>query len=572
MKTATISIVFLVALALAFWGLNYYTPVMHDDIAYLFKYGPPSTVRPTDIPVNTIWDVFESQYYHYLDVNGRAPLQFLLQLFLFFGKQTFNIFNTAAFIALILMVYQLAVTKKITATQQWVVFIFITACVWFTTPFIGQTMLWLSGAVNYLWGTLIVLVFLWYLQTKSKTKTLVWWQGVGLFFGSLLAGFTQESLTLGVSAAMGVYYLFNRSKINRTTIVLVTGFWIGTLLIIISPGTFNRINTEIEVQHLNLLEHIIVKFLNLIAMFNTIKLNLMVFAALLVISMYLKLTTLQSFVKQHSLYLLIIVLTCLLFAAIGKAEPRIFFGICILLTVLTIQLLVQLLPKINLVISKTMAIGLVAILCLSFYTASNNCKDFYEAYNAMTANIKTSKNGIVAIPKLPANRFVYNTFKDIMDIHNFHVRVMGFHLKVPSITILPMDVYNVFLPINTICTEQHIDKAWSTPIYRDTNFNYIVVALDTLSSAETIKPTVVISNKIISTSHLKSYQVFIRGLFGSLPKKQETKNAFVLQIHNKLFLLIDKKNIDLNNVNKIEISNDLEGGKIILKINKNKFH
>ena len=87
-----------------FFLLNYFTPLLHDDLAYLYQFGPKAEVRPTNLPVQNLADVFRSQYYHYLDVNGRFTSHFLLQLLLLFGKNIFNIFNVLVFLGLIYFV------------------------------------------------------------------------------------------------------------------------------------------------------------------------------------------------------------------------------------------------------------------------------------------------------------------------------------------------------------------------------------------------------------------------------------------------------------------------------------
>ena len=150
MKKETIYFLFVfVITALVFTALTFFTPLLHDDFAFLYKYGPKAVIRPTDEAVKNIADVFESQYYFYQTVNGRFSTHFLLQLVLLLGKNVFNVVNVLVFMGLILLMYQYS-KNYLPPSKGVYLLLFILCSIWFFTPYFGQTMLWAAGSLNYL--------------------------------------------------------------------------------------------------------------------------------------------------------------------------------------------------------------------------------------------------------------------------------------------------------------------------------------------------------------------------------------------------------------------------------------
>ncbi len=567
MKLSVFEGVFLGCVGVLFYILNMYTPIMHDDFAYLYKYGPPSAVRPTEIPIQSIVDIFESQYYHYLDVNGRALLHFLIQLFLFFGKDIFNVFNTLVLLALIVIIYKIAVQYKTSGVERFFILTFITASVWLTSPFVGQTMLWTTGAINYLWGTLAVLGFLYYLQNKLKVPSFHWVQGFLLFVCSLLAGWTQESISIGVSAALFFYYLFNRSQITIQRVIMVLGFWVGTLFIIIAPGTLHRVDAEIEMHSLSVFEQLASKVVYVFAIVKMLKLNIAVFIVLGLFHYFKKLSFVK-FVKVQSIYIVAVFFSLLFFTIIGKLDDRVFFGVNIFLILVNVSLLTHLNSSISKKMMQALSLLFILTLSYSFIQAIGITKNYHTAFVSLESNIQSSKDGIVAMPTIPNSSYVYNTVSGIKDGNNFHTRVMGFYLNVPEITILPSEVYQQFLPINTICTLKNIDTAWSIPFYWNKNFNYLVIDVENRSLPNSFNPKTQFYYKKTVTESLKPHQKFIRKALGTLRGDNETRNSYVLKLGEQQLILVDIQGLDLATIAKIEIENKDEQMPYKLEINR----
>ena len=75
-----------------------------DDYLYFFKY-TCHVVKGTPERLTGIGDIFTGMVTHYKICNGRIPAHFLLQLFTFFDKSVFNIFNSLFFVLLGLLIY-----------------------------------------------------------------------------------------------------------------------------------------------------------------------------------------------------------------------------------------------------------------------------------------------------------------------------------------------------------------------------------------------------------------------------------------------------------------------------------
>ena len=94
--------------------------------------------------------------------SGRFIAQGLVQLFMQFPKEIFNIANTIAFIAVGLLI-NLLVRRKIREVNP--IYLLLTYCTMFYfLPDFGRAVLWLSGSFNYLWIPLIYLGYFWFLR------------------------------------------------------------------------------------------------------------------------------------------------------------------------------------------------------------------------------------------------------------------------------------------------------------------------------------------------------------------------------------------------------------------------
>ena len=216
---------------------------MADDFSFAYVYGMDGA--NINKHITSLWDVFESQYYHYFVSNGRTPVQFVEQLFAgLLGRNLFNFFNTCIFIVWLYNCQQLIGTKNKRYVGLLLFLLF-----WFLLPVPGETMLWMSGSVCYLWASTFVILFLRGLE-KMQTIQISRIGYPCLFLLSLLAGWVHEGLTVAVSAYLFFYYLYHRDKLKNGVVPMLIGFWAGTLLVFASPGIWERGMSSLDVSHL----------------------------------------------------------------------------------------------------------------------------------------------------------------------------------------------------------------------------------------------------------------------------------------------------------------------------------
>jgi len=228
-RVATIAIFAVVALA--FFFMNHWTPLYNDDFLY-------SVVRDSN-PAERISDLSGLVYSsvdHYMEINGRfanAPLCMLLE---WIGKPATDFITTAVLLAMVIAIYKLVGIKNLRNT----LFLFLFGATFWFAPAFVETCLWLCGSANYLWTAMIVF---WFLVFHQKMET--GWcpskiQYVGLVVLSVIAGWMHEGTSVGVCFGLFFYYVFNRGKITKEKLFYILPFFVGTALVVFSPGILSR--------------------------------------------------------------------------------------------------------------------------------------------------------------------------------------------------------------------------------------------------------------------------------------------------------------------------------------------
>jgi len=230
----------LMALAvLMFFSLNLLTRVMRDDYSYTFNF-------VTKERIDSFADIFQSLGIHYTHVNGRLPVHFFAHFFLWMGKGVFNVANTAAFAGLVTLVYYHAYgTLRRFRPYAWLAMF---AGLWVLTPAFGESFLWVTGASNYLYGMLMILLYLIpyrRLPDAERPTGKPWYVPLALL-GGVLAGWTNEST--GGALAVVLVCLIAWRLIEKKPLPLwcwagLLGCVAGLFIMVLAPGELNRLNS-----------------------------------------------------------------------------------------------------------------------------------------------------------------------------------------------------------------------------------------------------------------------------------------------------------------------------------------
>ena len=235
--------IFFIIIGVAFYLLDRFSLFIIDDYMYAFKYG-------TYEPIRTLKDIFESQCDHYMQHNGRFLVHCVVQLFCgILGVEWFRIFNTILFVLFCAMTTRL-VCGTYRAPIMW--YVLTSFAIWLFIPRIGMTILGnIACGVNYLWVGVANLYFLLVCDKLNKghySQSFISNIGYGIL-GTII-GSLQESFSIPIAGVLFLYYCFNYRQFTGAIVWLVSGYWLGSIILIIAPGNFVRLSNVIPNENL----------------------------------------------------------------------------------------------------------------------------------------------------------------------------------------------------------------------------------------------------------------------------------------------------------------------------------
>lgn len=434
-------ILFFAVLVLTFFYmlfLNLKTPLIADDFVYTFIFG-------TSTPVTSIGDIITSQTTYYLNWGGRVIAETLTQMFMFLGKDIFNVANSVCYIVFCLAVYFLAVGRKIRIE----LLLLTTILIWFFTPMFGQTVMWLTGSCNYLWcGTIILLALLPFrLFEEKQTKMLksIWFAIImaPLFF---LSGITNENTAGAMILIMLMFCLvYYKRKIHIPAFVFTGLFFsiCGFLCMIFAPGNGMRVTNESTVSEVTMMvgSNPIITRLSYFA-YNLYALMPLVLLAAIAFVL-LKNEKAQKEIVVFGIFVLAAVAAMFVMLVPPKFPPRAMFGLAAFLIVAIVYAFSQL--KFN--PDRIRKFVLIPGCCvLLFYVMSLG----YVGVDAITVNkqylarvemIQEQQNEVlIQVPEivpLSSHNGMYG-LKDVqMDPNHWVNRALADYFRVPNIVLKP---------------------------------------------------------------------------------------------------------------------------------------
>ncbi len=211
----------------------------NDEFAYSFIYG-------TNERVNSIFDIFKSQMNLYHQWTGRNIVHFIVQFFLWIGKDFFNVFNSLMFILLIFLTYLFSKNEDEAKYPSSYTIILLLLFFWFGLPELGQTIFWVAGSVNYLWTTIFILVFLLPYKNLLDGKQTFKNNNLNCIIMAILgliSGWSQENTAVIVIFLISLSFIYFKLK----KVVLPAWYFsgivsliLGFIILISAPGNFVR--------------------------------------------------------------------------------------------------------------------------------------------------------------------------------------------------------------------------------------------------------------------------------------------------------------------------------------------
>ncbi|WP_021166916.1 hypothetical protein SOV_11450 [Sporomusa ovata DSM 2662] len=238
-KDPIISVFILLILYGYILSLNLLAPLMVDDYMYSFHWN-------TYDRITGFSDIISSQVDHYFTHGGRMVAEGLTQVFLYIGKDFFAVTNSFVFIFLVALIYWHS-QGKVSLRFQPILLLLIVFLCWFCIPRIGETVIWLTGAFNYLWTTVFVLLFLLPYRLKIEGKLSFNSNNNiiaigGMFLWGIVSGWTNEhiGLSLVLATFWFNYYFLKKNMHDKWMVSGLIGAVIGYLMLMLAPGNYVR--------------------------------------------------------------------------------------------------------------------------------------------------------------------------------------------------------------------------------------------------------------------------------------------------------------------------------------------
>lgn len=381
---------------------NVLTPMMSDDLFYAKEVQAAGNFA----------GLLQQEYHQYMTWSGRSLCHLILRCFLVGDKMIFNIFNSFVFTGLaILMYFNIECRKKFDVS----LYLLIQLLIWIFGVVFRQTVLWETGACNYLWGTTIILAFLTLyrgcLKRAQRLTNKTVWVFLMFIFGAA-AGWCNENTSGGgilMSLLLFAFYLYDnrkRKKIELWMVAGIAGQATGFLFMILAPGNMARSLVQ-EEEHTGLLA-LVSRFQKIIlALKNNFLILLIIGLLLFVIVKYQKQSVRALWKDCHSGILWGIVFLATSFALVLTPEPmpRAYFGAGIFLIIFVCQFFAYVEEKE--VIFRSLKAGMLSVMCLimffSYMESGANLARIYREYHERDIYLtEQAENGVkdVTVPML----------------------------------------------------------------------------------------------------------------------------------------------------------------------------
>lgn len=267
-------------------SLNYLYPYISDDYTYMYKYDNFERIK-------NISDIFFSMKDHYFLWGGRVLAHSLASVFLLLPKNIFNICNSIMYTIFIYLIYLIG--RRNNKDNYNYLFI-IHLLIWFINISFGEVTLWLTGSCNYLWTSVIILLFLYLFHKENKNVIIFSILGI-------LAGMCNENFSLSIIFVCILFVIFNKNYRNKNDYIGIIFLIIGYLFLFLAPGNFIRASAGV-----NNIITITQKILYLIKVFSL----LIIFILLLSYVLYKK----NKLKKDYLIYILGSIM-CILFLVVA---------------------------------------------------------------------------------------------------------------------------------------------------------------------------------------------------------------------------------------------------------------
>ena len=246
-----VTLFFLVTTAVIFF-VNRFVRFQMDDNWY-------STFLYKDEKIKNFFDIFKAQKWHYMNWGGRSITHTILQLVLLSGELVADILNTVMMVLTGVIVTFMSETmtrlKRSFPERLLCTTIVMTILVALNANW-NLSLCWQSGACNYLYITVFILLFMWVYMREIPydcfgSKEPLFGVGLWIIPLGLIAGWSNENMgpVAFIFSVMAILYVKKVGHVVEGW--MITGSvcsFLGSVACILAPGNLVR-NAEIVDNH-----------------------------------------------------------------------------------------------------------------------------------------------------------------------------------------------------------------------------------------------------------------------------------------------------------------------------------
>ena len=371
---AVICLACVIFLVLAFI-MNSMTHLALDDFAYNFVIvdnTESTTVLDTGDRLDSIGDIVDSMKVHHRTVNGRIVLHFIVQLMLLWGKPVFNVFNSVMMVLLVILIYlHCKGTNKRHSAPLFLGFAF---ALWCFIPYISQTVFWLDGSINYLWGSVFRLIallpFRIYYDSGKLSHQVLWFLPIQVMCA--VAGSSNENMSaafIGVAILYVILYRIKGFKIPVWSIVGILVSFAGYLFMMLTPAVLVRLEKNTQTTPLKyiviVLSNVAIRLIPYIAV-----------ALILAYILYMFKAKEKNSFALPAVYMLGALAGALVMLLSTFFPERAWFGIVVMAIISVGMLVYQLILRDYAIVRNIILIG---VICWSMWCSVSYARGAYDA-------------------------------------------------------------------------------------------------------------------------------------------------------------------------------------------------
>lgn len=353
--------VFIVFILIFFY--NALTPLFSDDIFY----------KSDVLQAQSLGDLLLQEFNEYMSHSGRVIGLFSTRLSVIADKMFFNIINSIMFVLLSLLIYWNITGKKKFNLPMYLLSVLI---IWRYSVDFDQTILWLCGSCNYLWGTVFILGFVTlYRHILNKEKIVHPVRlSILLFFYGIIAGWCNENTSGGgllliiMFTGLKWWKSDNKKHFFRPYMFAAhLGMVCGLLALVLAPGNYGRAGMMSDTENYSGILGYLSRLYKCFVAIDQLFLELLIICVCMIILSIVYRKKLNDVIENVAPFLISFFATALVLILIPTPMNRAYFGAGVFLMIACLQSFFYVFGDVGKRLSSAIKYCIISIMLISFF-------------------------------------------------------------------------------------------------------------------------------------------------------------------------------------------------------------